>query len=717
MTEPKGPLNCELASRLRDVRVGLRDDLRTSRHLFGGRPAYVLSDPLTFQSHRFDPDDYRLLISLDSSRSLGEIFADLAVRGEVDAADEEPFYQFVFSLHQIGFLHLPVSDEKRLYRRYQQRREAQRRRRWGSFLFLQIPVWNPDAFLTGTVRYARFMFKPAMLLVWLGLVTAAAVVAAGRWEEFRQPLNGLLVAHNLPLMWVTLVGLKLFHEFGHAFACKHFGVYVPEMGVYLIAGTPCAYVDATGSWGLSRRRQRIVVGLAGMYFESFIAATAVFVWAFADSAWLRAEAYNVVFLASAVTALFNINPLMRYDGYYILSDLLGVPNLRRRSEVYVKSVLARVALGLPVQPPPAGPMVRAVVMAFGLAAPVYRALVIIGIAAVIAGKLFIVGLLIGAGFVTAALFRAVSRLTRFLWYARETAPVRVRAVGLSLVVLAGAPLALAWVPVRRAVYAPAIVRAEHETAVRAEVPGFTRRTLHAEGTWVRAGDVLVELENDAVAEALLGSQSRVESSRAHLDALRAQNAALFNQERVRQGAYQLDYDRWREKLATLLIKAPREGRLVAGLDDRDVGRYVEPGQAVAVLVSGAWQVEALLTAAELDAAAPRESGVVEFRTPAAPRRTYSGVITRIRPAGSPRVDEIALTPDGGGEILVEPETGLARESYFRVVITLSAPGASGEAPHLTAGATGVVRFGARPEPIGLHLFRRISRFTSNLQRG
>jgi len=291
-----------LAESLRNVHVGLRgEDLEVSRHVFRGVPCYIVRDPMTFQTQRLEVADYEVFVRIHAARPLSAIFSEQVDHGSLTAADEERSTSSYFRFTGWGFLQLPISDEKLLYRRYQQRRRLQRRNRLLGILFLRIPLWNPNAFLERTLRHVRFLYSKGCFCVWGLLLAAAFYVGAARWEELRQPLDGLLAARNLPLLWLTLIGLKVFHEFGHAYACRHYGGHVPEMGVYLILFTPCAYVDATASWGFTSKRERLVVCLAGMYVESIIASLAVFAWAATEPSVIHSLAYNVIFLAGVVT--------------------------------------------------------------------------------------------------------------------------------------------------------------------------------------------------------------------------------------------------------------------------------------------------------------------------------------------------------------------------------------------------------------------------------
>jgi putative peptide zinc metalloprotease protein len=701
-----------LSERLRAVCVGLREDLAVARHLFRGEPSYVVSDPLTFQNHKLSLQDYEILISIRPDRKLDDIFRSLVEQGRLGEDQRERFFEFVLNLHRLGFLNLPVSDDKLLYRRYVARKRMKRRQRVVGFLFLQIPLWNPARFLETRKRFADLLFSRVAFFAWMCLMLAAGSVLVGRWSAFCAPINGLLAVQNLPLMWIALVGLKALHEFGHAFACRHYGVHVPEMGVMLIAGTPCAYVDATGSWSLSRRYQRIVVGLGGMYFESFVAAAAVFVWAFTRPGLLNDLAYNAVLLAGVVTALFNINPLMRYDGYYIFSDLVEIPNLRARSTEYALAVLRRITLGLPIGRQPKGRTQRALLMGYGTAAPVYKATVMLAIVAMIASKLFYVGLLLGGYMIARGIYTAARRAVSFLWFSEQTSPVRRRAVAYSLLLIGAPPLAATVIPVRRTVETRAVIAADRRAVLHARAPGFLVDVNYEEGAPAHPGQPLMRLANDGVEQALAQAETNLEAARLRRDALQVDDPVRARQEAGRVRALEDVVAHHRERLASLVVDATQDGRVIAGLRPAEIGRFVESGEPLATLVSGPWMARALLSEDEVADARPQIGTPVLFRSAAFPASLLEGTIVRVNPEGVRTVDSEALTHAGGGPIAIAPDSGLTREPYFHIWVQLR----EDASVPLREGMTGRIQLATGADPIGLHFYRSFIRFVRSLQQ-
>ena len=702
-----------LAVRLRTVQVGVREDLDVSRHLFRGVVSYVVRDPITFHSQRFDLADYEILAHIRSDRSLGEIFDTLVKIDRVRESDEERFYQFVLSLHRLSFLRLPVSDDKLLYRRYRLKQQMRGRETARSLLFLRVPLWNPSRFLDRTIHLVAPLFTRTAFLIWLVLVISAGFVVARNWSDLANPLQGLLVANNLPLIWVTLIVLKVFHEFGHAYACRHYGGHVPEMGAFFILFTPCAYMDATDSWRFPNKRERIAVCLAGMYVEVAIAAVAVFVWAMTGPSQINALAYNVIFLAGAVTILCNVNPLMRYDGYYVLSDFVEVPNLRQRATRYAISLLKRWALGIDDGSRPDDRRLRLILLTYGVSAALYRVMLMIAIAAILASRMFMLGLVVGVLFILAAVFKTGLKLTNYLWYADETAGRRVRAAAWSIVALLLLPLGVMWVPLPSTVDAAALVHRENETVVRDVLPGFVESVSVRCGEFVDEGASLALLSNDAQLERVLEARERVRAAEIRRDAYRPSDPARALQEATAVEAAQRNLDSEQARLALLDVRAPVAGQVIDCIRERDVGSFLGEGRAVATIVSGAWYVRALLTDEQITAARPRVGDRVRFRAASSPGTTLVGVVVRTGPLGDRRIDDSALTHSGGGEIVVDSVTGAAAQPYFEVTAELLGDVDA----FVRSGMTGVIRLTGETEPIGRKLTRRIARFWNRLLEG
>ncbi len=710
MTNNNTP-NPSLTDNLRTVRVGLRKDLEVSRHIFRHEPTYIVRDRITFQSQKFSPTDYRVLVSIDPSRTLGGIFEALVVEGLAEKDEEESFYRFIMNLHQLGFLHLPISDDKTLHRRHMMKQRAQQISKIKGFLFLRVPLWNPSAFLDRHIDRMRFLFSKTAFFVWLMMVATAIFIVVTKWSELAQPATGLLASRNVALMWVTLIGLKILHEFGHAFACRHYGGHVPEMGAFIMMFTPVAYVDATASWGFSNKWHRIIVSLAGMYVEAFIASIAVFVWAMTGPSIVNSLAYNIIFLASVITALFNINPLMRYDGYYIFSDLVEIPNLRARASQKVKIVFKKWFLGIETNAVAPGRRLNTILFVYGVLATIYRTMLILGIAALLATKMFVLGIGMAIVYAGGALVGLIKSLTHYLWSAQETAHVRRRAIALGIVALIMLPAAALTIPIPSRVHAQGLVTAEHETVIRAPSPGFTNTTHISNGDTISAGDMVVSLSSDDMLERLAEIQAARSAADIRYNAYATGQPSLAAQEATRIESLTLAISKIEEKINKLSVSAPTSGIVADLVHDSQIGVFLTEGAPIATIVEGHWQVRALLSEDQVTQCQLAIGTEVVFRAAFAPATLMYGKIIRISPAGSKTIELLPLTQLAGQDVVIDPRTQRAQQPYFEIVVRLPILVEKGQ---LRQGMTGSIMLHAHPRSLGTRLLVRFQRFIAKI---
>jgi len=436
----------QAVDRLKTTQLGARDDLKVSRHLFRGEPSYIIHDPISFQSHRFSQSDYLVFASLDKEKTLGQIYSELVANEQVDQ-DENGFYEFVLGLQMRGLLDLPLLESRRLYQRYVAKEEQKNKKSLMKLIFIKIPLFNPNGFLDRTLHLAKPLFTKPFFILWMIMMAAALGLLFMRWSEFYAPMADLLATRNIVILVIVMTALKFWHELGHAYACKINGGAVPDMGAFLMAGMPMAYVDVSSSWSFASRKHRILVGLGGMYFEMIAAAIAMFIWAFTGPGVVNSTAHFVVLMASFMTILFNANPLMRYDGYYVMSDLTGIPNLRGRSTQYAGGLIKRLTLGLPMNIQGKSYREGCWMLFYGVAATIYQVWLMVTISLMIASQYFVIGMTLGAIFLFGTIVTPIKKTLTYLWFSPEVEHVRTRAVAISGLIIGAIVLGCTVFPV------------------------------------------------------------------------------------------------------------------------------------------------------------------------------------------------------------------------------------------------------------------------------
>lgn len=539
---------------------------------------------------------------------------------------------------------------------------------------------------------------------------AAVCVILSRLEEATQPLNGLLANSNLAFLWGSFVLLKVWHELGHGYACKRFGGYVPQMGMILIAGTPAAFVDASAAWKFPQRRRRLLVMLGGMYFESLIFIPAVFVWAFAASPMVKSCAYQLALMASVVTFFFNANPLMKFDGYFILSELVGIQNLRQQASEQIRHALASVFVG--VKPPPSGHSRRTqvLIVLYGVSASIYKFFLVIGISRLIAVKFPLVGLGLAAFYILSNVGGAVWRAGRFLLVDRRTQEVRSRARFVAVALLVGCPAAICTVPVPFGLVTQGQVAAEREAFVNTLTAGAFETSLIPTGSRVTYGSPLVQMSNTGLTESLHVALAQLRDAETQWEALLQGDPAGADIQRHQIVEYRKKVDELTTQLRQLQIDAPEEGVVVRLPLSTERGRWYQEGAAVAIVVDGRPVLRTWLNEEQLGSIVTETGSPVQCRIAGRSDETWYGEILSIEPAAEQLLRQFTVTHVTGGEIVVDPVSGQPMEPVFQVDVVVS----SGSFDLTEHGARVTLNLPRRNESIGAWTVRRCLRFVHSL---
>ena len=398
-------------------RPKLRSHARLHRHLYRGEVWYLLQDQASSRVHRFTPAA-RLIIALMDGRHTVEELWELANRhlGE-DAPTQDEIIQLLGQLHAADLLESDVTpDVAELFARGEREERARYFRSYANPMAIRIPLWDPDAFLNRFSGLLRVIWGRWGAAVWLAVVLPAMFLIWPRWPELTNNLSDrVLAADNLLTLYLVFPVVKMLHELGHATATKAGGGEVHDLGIMLLVLLPVPYVEASAATVFKSKYRRAMVGGAGIAVELFIAAIAFYFWLLIEPGLVRATLFNVMLIASVSTVLFNGNPLLRYDAYYILADLIEMPNLAARSTRYWGYLIERYLLGArEAEPPDVSRTEKLWLLIYGFASPLYRIFVTILIALFIAGQFFFIGVLLAIWAVAAMAIFPVIKAIRHL---------------------------------------------------------------------------------------------------------------------------------------------------------------------------------------------------------------------------------------------------------------------------------------------------------------
>jgi len=633
----------------------LRSHARVHRHEYRGERWYVLTDRLSRRAHRFGPEAYYVIGLLNGARSLQEVWEAAAARFGEAAPTQDELIQLLGQLHAAEVLQCEVTpDVDDLLRRSQLLARRSRLSKLMSPLALKFPLFDPDRLLERLLPWYRPLFGPLGAALWLAVVGWGVVTAASHWDQLSQDLgHRVLAPENLLLLALVFPLLKALHEFGHACAVRAWGGEVHEMGLMLLVLMPVPYVDASAASAFPQKWRRVVVGCGGMIVEVFVASIALLFWLEMQPGVPRAILFNVMLIAGVSTVLFNANPLLRFDGYYILTDLLEIPNLRTRAQQQLAAFFQKRLFGLEPAPSDASLRERAWLAIFAVASFCYRISVTLAIALFVAGQYFVVGVTLALWALVSGFALPVLGLLSYLANNPRLGRQRGRAVAAtsaSAVALA----ALVLVPVPSWTNAQGVVAVPEQATVRAATEGFVTRVVAHPGQRVRRGEALIETADPA-----LFARTRVlEAQKSELEA-RFQSENVDKRVRAQMTADQMksieaELARSRERLRELTLVSPADGEFALAVAGDLPGRFLKHGEAVAhVVADSGLTVRVAVTQQQVDLvrAATRR---VSLRLAEDLAEELPSRIVREVPRASDKLPSPALTQAGGGEAALDP---------------------------------------------------------------
>ena len=372
-----------VSSASRPLLVQARPDLQLESHCYYGDQRWVVKDPVSLQYYLLGEEEHALLQALQGTASLQELREKLEGQFQPRTITFEQISAFISSLYSHGLLvnSAPLQGPQLLL----QQQQTSQRQWWSRLtnpLCIRLQGVDPESFFRRLYPLIRWMYAPWCLAACLLLILMAAVLVLVQWPEFHRRLpafDEFFQSQNLVWLAVALGLAKVLHELGHGLSCRHFGGECHELGLMFLVFTPCLYCEVSDSWMLPNKWNRMAIGAAGMLVELVLAAVCTFLWWFSEPGLLNMLCLRLVFVCSVSTVFFNLNPLMRYDGYYILSDLLEIPNLAPKSQEVLRHYLSRWFLGLDFSSDSLPSQRRWLFGLYAVAALMYRLFVMVSI--------------------------------------------------------------------------------------------------------------------------------------------------------------------------------------------------------------------------------------------------------------------------------------------------------------------------------------------------
>jgi putative peptide zinc metalloprotease protein len=655
--------------------AGLKPRLRSHgeihRHNYRGEVWYVLQDHATGRFQRFNTAAYLLIGLMDGKRTVQEIWEEARARLGEEAPTQEEMIRLLSQLHAVDVLQCDVPpDTEELLKRFEQRRSVKWKQNIRNPLFMRFSVLDPERFLIRFLPFVRPFFSWLGAILWLIVVGSGIFLAGLHWPELTKNITDRVLAPtNIVLLWVTFPLLKAFHEFGHAFAIKRLGGEVHEMGIMFLVLTPIPYVDASSASAFRTKWERIMVSAAGMTVELFIAALALFLWINMEPGAVRSILYNVIFIAGVSSVLFNGNPLLRYDAYYMLGDLLEIPNLGPRGIRYLGYLAQRYLFGLrDLEPPLSTSGERGWFFVYSISSFIYRMVIYTSIVLFIASKFFVAGVLMAGWALASMIILPAGKGVRFLLSSPRLVRKRARAILVTSVVLVFVGTVISFVPVPLSTRAEGVIWVPEQCFVRAGAEGFVDRLIAGSGSKVKKGDPLIECIDPLLPPQIQVLEAQLRELKALYDTqvLSDRVQAEITSEEMKHVSAQLE--RSRERAAELKIHSFAKGTFLSPMAQDLPGRFVRRGELLGyVLDRSTITARVVVPQADVDFVRKRTLGV-KIRLPEKVEQTLPAEVNREVPAATDQLPSRTLSQQGGGEIAIDPRDMLGVKTFQKVFL-------------------------------------------------
>jgi len=699
--------------RVADLKPRLRPHTAIHRQVFRSRIWYILQDHQTGRFHSLAPMANLMVCLMDGRRTVRDIWEAAGRKAGDEPPTQDETIQLLAQLHAADLLlgDIPPDFEEMATRseRASQRRMMQQLR---SPMALRIPLFDPNRLLDLTLPFVRPLFSVAGFLAWLALVLTAVVLAVIHWPELAADVSDrVLLAQNVAVIACVYPLVKSLHELGHAYATKVWGGEVHEIGLMLLVFIPVLYVDASASAAFSQKRRRVIVGAAGILVEMALAAVATIVWLHGSPGLGRTMAFNVMLIGGVSTLLFNGNPLLRFDGYYIFSDLIEIPNLGLRANAYLFYLIQKHLFKIDdIESPVIVASEAKWLLGYAVLSFAYRMVVSLGIALFLATRVFAIGLVMALWAVVAIVLVPGFKGLRFLATSVRLRGLRRRAC---TIVGGGAAAILAilfLIPLPYATVAEGVVVAPGQAEVRAQTSGFVTAVAVSPGSDVKAHQLLISLEDPILATKVAVIGARREETRQRLDAVKEVDrvqAKMFAEEEAhldQQLAVARDLEQHLE------VTSAQRGRFILAPDEDAAGlpgRFIKRGDLLGYVIRDQDPVvRVLVPQGDIDLIR-QPTTVVEAYLADDLAHPVAARILRETPTAQQDVPSLALTTQGGGSIALAPSTRRPETlfSFFQIDIELLRPT---DAPML--GSRVYLRFRHADEPVAWRILRGLRQF-------
>jgi putative peptide zinc metalloprotease protein len=702
------------------LRVRLRPDLVVRPQFYEGMTHYVVKDPIGLKYYRFKAEEYFLLQQLDGKSTLLEVKKAFERKYRPQTITVDDLVRFCSQLHEAGVAQIDTPEQTEVFVKRRRKKIWKKvRGAAANILYIKIPIIDPERLLTWMYPYFKWIYTRTFVVLSCLLMLSALTMVVSNFTEVKERLPDFQSFFNwrtIVYFWCSLAIVKIIHEFGHGLTAKHFGGEVHEMGALLLCLTPALYCDVTDSWLLPNKWHRIWISAAGIYVECVLASLATFAWFYSNPGLFNSLMMATMFLCSMNTIMFNANPLMRYDGYYVLADYLEIPNLRVKANQFFSYAFQEKVLGLEVPVQSYMPRTRRwLFLTYAITSFLYRWFVTLSILFFLNRlmkpyKVYSIGIFFAMWGMIPLVIMPVYQIVKFVrtpGRLRKVKKVRATAFAVSTVALITAIL---MIPTPLRIKGTLVIAPEAPSRVYANTAGRLVTLAVRDGDMVKKGDLIAQLSN-------LDKQRERASMQEELELNRVK-AAYFSRSKDLEGrrlarqhstlADELEpvVARINDQISHLYLVADRDGQVIGVPKRETTGSWVRPDKAFCEIANPKkLQAQVIIDQGDVDLLQTGSKAWVKIY--GLSERTYR---TEIAEIASRNRDEIPaeLSNVGGGEIAAEQDKKTGKIKSVSAVFELLLP-LDNEDLSLHVGQRGFAKIDGGTSTLAWFIWRTLSK--------
>lgn len=695
------------------LHVCLLSSVSVIKQTFRGEDRYVLQDGYNNKYFTLSKEAYRFVSNLSLDKTIQDVVDEMLQHNQDDTPSQNEIIDLISSLHENNLLFFKsIAQNEFIHQRKEEKKYKENKNKIFSFMFFKVPLYNPNSLLNRYKSAIDTMFSRVGFVVWILVCLCGLKIFVENFDLVYSGAEGMIAPSNLILLYICMALLKLLHEISHSCMIKKYGGSVNTMGVMFVILTPLPYVDATNSCFFSDKYKKVLVSFAGMMSDLFFASIATIIWALSGEGLVHSIAFNIMIIGSVSSVLFNGNPLLKFDAYYMLIDYLEIPNLFTKSRDYIYYLCEKYIFKIENVYDPSKSQKEAYwLFGYAISSYIYRLLISIGLIFYVADQFFVLGILMAVLSIYMWVINPLKQYLHYLFYAPKLYKQKNRAIAISSAVFGSVLCVVFFVPLSYSIKAPGVVQTNNSLNVYAKTDGIVEKIFVKSGDKVQKGDVIAILKNQDIVldiQEIQASLNQVESVRQKFLYQSSNDIKALNEKKdvlLNKLAY------LQEKQNNLTIKADISGTFVSSTFDTQQYSYIKRqtniGKIINDEVLSFFAVVSQEGAYELFATKQVINSTIKLFGNSDNKYQLSQV--QVIPSAKDKLPSSALGWFGGGDISVEAgdiDGKKTTELFFEINGRIIADTKNKEV--FKDGRTGIVKIELEKTPLIQQIYTKIN---------